>query len=98
MIAEVLKGNCSVTFITLVIAVLLLVRLLLLTCVEQIGNNDMSDDVKRKVAAIMKQNRDEPEHRRAEVTAMVASIKQVFVDNAFFLRNFESSVCDNHCC
>ena len=49
MIAEGLKGNCSVTEIKLVSAELLLVRLLLLTCDEQYGNRDISDAVKREV-------------------------------------------------
>ena len=49
LIAEGLKGNCSVTEVKLVSAGLLLVRLLLLTCVEQIGNDDMSDAVKREI-------------------------------------------------
>ena len=49
MIAEGLKGNCSVTMVDLVSAGLLLVRLLLLTCVEQGGNGDMSDAVKREI-------------------------------------------------
>ena len=49
MIAEGLKGNCSVTEVKLVSAGLLLVRLLLLTCDEQRGNDDMSDAVKREV-------------------------------------------------
>ena len=49
MIAEGLKGNCSVTEVGFVSAGLLLVRLLLLTCVEQIGNVDMSDAVKREI-------------------------------------------------
>ncbi len=49
MIAEGLKGNCSVTAVKLVSAGLLLVRLLLLTCVEQDGNKDMSDAVKREI-------------------------------------------------
>ena len=49
MIAEGLKGNCSVTEVKLVSAGLLLVRLLLLTCVEQYVNRDMSDAVKREV-------------------------------------------------
>jgi hypothetical protein len=49
MIAESLKGNCSVTKVDLVSAGLLLVRLLLLTCVEQRGNDDMSDAVKREI-------------------------------------------------
>ena len=49
MIAEGLKGNCSVTEVKLVSAELLLVRLLLLTCVEQDGNDDMSDAVKREI-------------------------------------------------
>ncbi len=49
LIAEGLKGNCSVTWVNLVSAGLLLVRLLLLTCVEQYGNRDMSDAVKREV-------------------------------------------------
>ncbi len=49
MIAEGLKGNCSVTAVKLVSAGLLLVRLLLLTCVEQDGNKDMSEAVKREI-------------------------------------------------
>ena len=49
MIAEDLKGNCSVTEISLVRAGLMLVRLLLLTCVEQGGNHGMSDAVKREI-------------------------------------------------
>jgi hypothetical protein len=77
MIAEGLKGNCSVTGVYLVSAGLLLVRLLLLTCVEQAGNEDMSDAVKREVCAITERNKNEPEQRRAEVADMVASIKQV---------------------
>ena len=49
LIAEGLKGNCSVTEVMLVSAGLLLVRLLLLTCDEQRGNDDMSDAVKREI-------------------------------------------------
>ena len=49
MIAEGLKGNCSVTEVSFVSAGLLLVRLLLLTCVEQDGNKDMSEAVKREI-------------------------------------------------
>jgi hypothetical protein len=50
MIAEGVKGSCSVTWVVfLVSAGLLLVRLLLLTCVEQDGNEDMSDAVKREI-------------------------------------------------
>ena len=49
MIAEGLKGNCSVTKVKLVSAGLLLVRLLLLTCDEQGRNRDISDAVKREV-------------------------------------------------
>ena len=49
MIAEGLKGNCSVTEVKLVSAGLLLVRLLLLTRVEQDGNAGMSDAVKREI-------------------------------------------------
>ncbi len=49
MIAEGLKDNCSVTEVNLVSAGLLLVRLLLLTCVEQRGINGMSDAVKREI-------------------------------------------------
>ena len=49
MIAEGLKGNCSVTEVKLVSAGLLLVRLLLLTFVEQDENRGMSDAVKREV-------------------------------------------------
>jgi hypothetical protein len=49
MIAEGLKGNCSVTEVELVSAGLFLVRLLLLTCVEKAGNEDMSEAVKREI-------------------------------------------------
>ena len=55
MIAEGLKGNCSVTKVNLVSAGLLLVRLLLLTCDEQYGNVDMSDDVKREVTQVLQE-------------------------------------------
>ncbi len=48
-IAEGLKGNCGVTEVDLVSAGLLLVRLLLLTCVEQRSNEDMSEAVKREI-------------------------------------------------
>ncbi len=71
MIAEGLKGCCSVCDICLVSLRLLLVRLLLLTCVEQWENKDMSDAVQQEVYAITKRNNNE---RRAEV----AAIKQVF--------------------
>ena len=77
MIAEGLKGNCSVTEVWLASAGLLLVRLLLLTCVEQDGNKGLSDAVKQEVGAITQRNKNEYEQRRAEVAAMVASIKQV---------------------
>ncbi len=49
MIAEGLKGNCIVTAVSLVSAGLFSVRLLLLTRVEQKGNEDMSDAVKREI-------------------------------------------------
>ena len=49
MIAEGLKGNCSVSWVLLVNAGLFLVRLLLLTCVEQSDNEDMSEAVKREI-------------------------------------------------
>ena len=75
MIAEGLKGNCSVTEVKLVSAGLLLVRLLLLTCDEQGGNDDMSDAVKQEIDVITKRNKNEREQRRAEV----AAIKQVFL-------------------
>jgi hypothetical protein len=79
MIAEGLKGNCSVTEVNLVSAGLLLVRLLLLTCVEQDGNEDMSYyAVMEEVSAITERNKNESEQRRAEVVTMVAFIKQVF--------------------
>ena len=74
IIAEGLKGNCSVTCVDLVSAGLLLVRLLLLTCVEQGDNRDMSDAVKQEVKAITKRNESEREQRSAEV----AAFKQVF--------------------
>ena len=49
MIAQGLKGNCSVMEVNLVSAGLLLVRLLLLTCEVQRANEDMSDAVKREI-------------------------------------------------
>ena len=78
MIAEGLKGNCNVTKVYLVSAGfflvrLLLVRLLLLMCVEQYDIKDMSDAVKREIDAITQRNENESEQRRAEVSA----IKQV---------------------
>jgi hypothetical protein len=74
LIAEGLKGNCSVTKVVLVSAGLLLVRLLLLTCVEQDDNFDMSDAVIQEVEAITKLNANTPKQRCAEI----AAIKQVF--------------------
>ena len=55
LIAEGLKGNCSVTKVKLVSAGLLLVRLLLLTCVEQDDNRHMSDAVKRKITQVLQE-------------------------------------------
>ena len=55
MIAEGLKGNCSVWLVSLVSTGLLLVRLLLLTCVEQDGYNDISDAVKREVTQVLQE-------------------------------------------
>ena len=94
MIAEGLKGNCSVTEVKLVSAGLLLVRLLLLTCVEQDGNADMSDAVQQEVEAFTNRNEREPEQRRAEV----ASIKQVLCRFCLFLHNHESSEYHDHAC
>ncbi len=55
MIAEGLKGNCSVTRVEFVSAGLLLVRLLLLTCVGQGGNWDMSDALKREITQVLQE-------------------------------------------
>ena len=55
MIAEGLKGNCSVTEVVLVSAGLLLVRLLLLTCVEQDENRDMSDAVMQEITKVLQE-------------------------------------------
>jgi hypothetical protein len=55
MIAEGLKGNCSVTVVYFVSAGLLLVRLLLLTHVEQGENNGMSDAVKREITQVLQE-------------------------------------------
>ncbi len=55
MIAEGLKGNCSVTAVNLVSAGLLLVRLLLLTRAGQGGNEGMSDSVKREIAQVLQE-------------------------------------------
>ena len=94
MIAEGLKGNCSVTKVKLVSAGLLLVRLLLLTCDEQGRNDDMSDAVKQEIDVITNRNENEPEQRRAEV----AAIKQVFCRFCLSLHNYESSVYHDHAC
>jgi hypothetical protein len=55
LIAEGLKGNCSVTEVKLVSAGLFLVRLLLLTCVEQYDNEDMSEAVKREITQVLQE-------------------------------------------
>ena len=55
MIAEGLRGSCSVTLVRLVSAGLFLVRLLLLTCVEQWDNEDMSDAVKREITQVLQE-------------------------------------------
>ncbi len=55
MIAEGLKGNCSVTCVDLVSAGLLLVRLLLLTCMEQYDNDNVSDAVKREITQVLQE-------------------------------------------
>ncbi len=55
MIAEGLKGNCSVTSVDLVSAGLFLVRLLLLTCVEQNGSREMSVAVKREITQVLQE-------------------------------------------
>ena len=94
MIAEGLKGNCSVTEVKLVSAGLLLVRLLLLTCDEQGRNDDMSAAVKREVQAFTNRNESEPEQRRAEV----AAIKQVLCRFCLSLHNHESSEYHDHAC
>ena len=89
MIAEGLKGNCSVVEVVLVSAGLLLVRLLLLTCVEQWENKDMSDAVQQEVYAITERNLNEPAQRRAEV----AAIKQVFCLLCLFFCIITSLLC-----
>ena len=94
MIAEGLKGNCSVTEVYLVSAGLLLVLLLLLTCVEQGRIKGMSDAVKQEIDVITNRNENEPEQRRAEV----ASIKQVICRFRLLLHNYESSVYHDHAC
>jgi hypothetical protein len=94
LIAEGLKGNCSVTEVGLVSAGLLLVRLLLLTCVEQDENRDMSDAVMQEVDAFTKRNKNERKQRRTEV----AAIKQVICRFRLLLHNYESSVYHDHAC
>jgi hypothetical protein len=89
MIAEGLKGTCSVKEVELVSAGLLLVRLLLLTCDEQDGNKGMSDAVKQEVQAFTNRNKNEPEQRRAEV----AAIKQVFCRFCLFFCRITSLLC-----
>jgi hypothetical protein len=54
MIAEGLKGNCSVTSVDLASAGVLLVRLLLLTGVEQVYN-EVSDAVKREITQVFQE-------------------------------------------
>ena len=49
MIAEGLKGNCSVTWVDLVSCGVLFVCLVLLTCAGQEGNEGISDAVKREI-------------------------------------------------
>ena len=98
MILEGLKGNCCVTEVDLVSAGLLLVRLLLLTCDEQRGNDDMSVAVKQEIDVITNRNESEPEQRRAEVAAIKQEIKQVFCRFCLFLHNYESSVYHDHAC
>ena len=55
MIAEGLKGGCSVTEVWLVSSGMLLVQVLLLTRVEQNGNKDMSDAVKREITQVLQE-------------------------------------------
>jgi hypothetical protein len=74
LIAEGLKGNCSVTEVHLVSFEVLFVCLVLLTCAGQ-GYNLAGDAVHPMVHAITKRNQNEPEQRLAEV----AAIKEVCV-------------------
>ena len=55
MIAEGLKGNCTVTEVKLVSAGLLLVRLLLLTRGEQKNNDGMSYAVRREITQVLQE-------------------------------------------
>ncbi len=75
MIAEGLKGNCSVTKVKLVSAGLLLVRLLLLTCVEQFNNRDMSVAVKREVTQVLQEG-----HGVDKGVAITAYLSCLFFD------------------
>ncbi len=70
LIAEGLKGNCSVTWVDLVRCGVLFVCLVLLTCAGQVANNGMSDAVKQIVFAMIQRNQNEPEQRLAEVAAI----------------------------
>jgi hypothetical protein len=70
LIAEGLKGNCSVTSVDLVSAGLFLVRLLLLTRVEQNGNKDMSVAVKQEITQVLQEG-----HGADKGVAVVASCR-----------------------
>ena len=55
MIAEGLKGNCSVTKVGLVSLGGMLVRFVLLTCAEQSGNDGISFPVKQEITEGLRQ-------------------------------------------
>ena len=55
MIAEGLKGNCSVTEVGLVSLGGMLVRFVLLTCAEQSGNDGISFPVKQEITEGLRQ-------------------------------------------
>ena len=55
MIAEGLKGNCSVTEVDLVSLGGMLVRFVLLTCAEQSGNDGISLPVRQEITEGLRQ-------------------------------------------
>ena len=87
MIAEGLKGNCSVVEVVLVSAGLLLVRLLLLTCVDQGGNYDISDAVMREITQGLQER-----HGADKGVAVGASCSFFDFDTCEFIDFYDSHV------
>jgi hypothetical protein len=87
IIAESLKGNCSVTEVGLVSLRLLLVRLLLLTCVDQGGNCDISDAVMREITQGLQER-----HGADKGVAVGASCSFFDFDTCEFIDFYDSHV------